>query len=251
MVDPATDQVALPNRSLWGIVPRACEQILSTLNNEHGTTFSFEVSYVEIYQDRIHDLLNGGAKLHLIEDTAGDRDFRLDKPALVQARSMSDIESILAVGERQKTVFATQMNDRSSRSHCLFTITLTQSNPERNFKERCKFNLVDLAGSERQKKALTQGKRFEEAKNINKSLATLERCILCLSNQGAVHIPYRDSELTKMLQQALSGHANCKRSLLVTCSRDRSQILETLSTLRFAERARAIQAVGRRKRADA
>lgn len=241
LIHPVTGQLTPADRSLWGVVPRACEQILHTLNHEHGTSYTFEVSYVEIYQDRIHDLLNGGARLQLIEDMANDRDFRLDNPALLRASSMKDVDHILATGERQKTVFATQMNERSSRSHCLFTITLTQTNVERNFRERNKFNLVDLAGSERQKKSLTHGKRFEEAKNINKSLATLERCILCLSNPSTTHIPYRDSELTKMLQQALGGYANCKRTLLVTCSRDHAQVLETLSTLRFAYRARHIQ----------
>lgn len=237
IIDKEANITQFPDKALWGIVPRACEQILETLNREHGTEYKFEVTYVEIYDNTVYDLLNGGKHIEVAEYRD---EFYLVDPKMWPARSMADIEDILTEGERQKTVHATGMNQRSSRSHCLFTINLQQDNEERGFHEKNKYNLVDLAGSERYNKSKTHGKRFEEAKQINRSLQTLERCIDCLTNPNPQHIPYRESTLTKMLQQALGGSTNCKRILLVTCSHDQDQILETLSALRFAERASQI-----------
>jgi len=196
-----TGDFRMPPRALWGVVPRACEHILKTLNNEHGTEYSFEVSYVEIYQDRIHDLLNGGARLHLVEEGGTDRDFVLDRPTIIRATSMVDIANILSTGEKQKTVFATQMNERSSRSHCLFSITLMQYNAERGFREKSKYNLVDLAGSERQKKSLTQGKRYVSwvflAFSIYDICASCSNASLSVFLITSLHLPHTDSKKRK------------------------------------------------------
>lgn len=98
MVNPETGVAAMPDRALWGVVPRVCDQILSTLNREHATVYDFEVSYVEIYQDRIHDLLNGGKKLDLEEVPTGEREleFRLKDPCLVGVKSM-EVGSAISV----------------------------------------------------------------------------------------------------------------------------------------------------------
>lgn len=170
-------------------------------------------------------------------------------------RSMADVFEVLRKGDKQKHVFATAMNARSSRAHTVFTVYLTQESTIKKKVLESTFHLVDLAGSERIKKSKAIGKRLEEAKHINKSLSTLERCILKLSelavedtksrrrnSKGGIsktHVPYRDSELTKLLQDSLGG--NSQTTMLITCSGNAKHTPESVSTLRFGERAAKIK----------
>lgn len=217
----------------YGIIPRTCSHILNVLQLERGTSFSLIISYVEIYQDKTSQL-------------AGP----------TNVRTMEEVIYLLIAGQRNKTVFATAMNDRSSRAHTVFTLSLTQTNSHAGKILESTYHMVDLAGSERIKKSKAVGQRVEEAKHINKSLSTLERCILRLSQESAkatlasksdkksknnhkVHIPYRDSELTRLLEQSLTG--NAQTTMIICAHGADSHTQETLSTLRFGERAGKIK----------
>jgi hypothetical protein len=261
--------------SKFGIVPRACLHILESLKSDKGTVFTLQASYVEIYLNNISDLLAKGKPVQLAD--MGNSKFVLHSTKM----PINDINSVwemLALGELQKQMFATAMNARSSRSHCVFTLYLHQSNPKnKSITLDSTYHMVDLAGSERVKKSLATGKRMEEAQEINKSLSTLERCILKLSEKmmedqklksrkglngkenkktgkepkvtkeekSEFHVPFRDSELTKLLAESLGG--NSQTTMLVTCRTDGDQIQETLSTMRFAERAATIKNVVNKK----
>ena len=243
--------------SLYGIVPRTCLHILNSLQADKGTVYTFKVSFVEIYLNKVSDLLNKGKRVKLKEQEEGS--FSEDAK-LVDIHDINSVWEILAKGELQKQMFATAMNSRSSRSHCVFSIHLHQTNVKNpGMVLDCVYRLVDLAGSERVKKSKAVGMRMAEAKDINKSLSTLERCILALSkamtekknksksrkSNSDSHIPYRDSELTKLLAESLGG--NSQTTMLITCRTDGDQIQETLSTLRFGERTATIQNTVKKK----
>lgn len=248
------------NYDLCGLVPRVCRDILSYVDIKERVhrkppanavpkgpnayrnsdnlgwwiTYSVSVTFVEIYREKIYDLLDDNKEIHL-EDRNGSFEFVDCKEEPVT--SVRDIITYLKKGNDAKQVSATAMNDRSSRSHTIFILTLNQENNTKKqvIKSRC--YLVDLAGSERIKKSKAKGKRLEEAKNINKSLTCLGRCITALVDKDA-HVPYRDSSLTKVLQSSLGG--NCSTSMIVTCAEDPAQIDESLSSLRFGERTRSV-----------
>ncbi|KAK9799802.1 hypothetical protein WJX73_000528 [Symbiochloris irregularis] len=158
-----------------------------------------------------------------------------------------EITAALERGNRYRAVGATQMNERSSRSHTIFSVTvehttqtaLPVSGQELGHVRVGKLNLVDLAGSERQGKAQTSGERFREATKINLSLSALSGVISALTDRNSGHIPYRDSKLTRLLQDSLGG--NAKTVMIATISPAASNYEESLSTLRYAERAKRIQ----------
>ena len=135
--------------------------------------------------------------------------------------------------------FPPDMNEHSSRSHSIFLINVKQENLENQKKLNGKLYLVDLAGSEKIGKTGVEGMGLEEAKNINKSLSALGNVIAALADGNKSHIPYRDSKLTRMLQESLGG--NAQTSLIITCSPARYNLDETLSTLRFGARAKRIK----------
>lgn len=216
-----------------GIVQRACAEMISSLNADPDTKWSIQVTFVEIYQENIFDLLEKGSQIIL----TGSKTFDLQGAQTREIKNVADVEKVIAEGDEQKHMFATQMNERSSRSHSVFTLHVTQSNRRVDSALSCRYNLVDLAGSERVNKSGATGQRFEEAKAINKSLSTLERCILNLS-RNEKHIPYRDSVLTMLLQNALGGDS--QTTMLITCSSALQHGQETMSTLRFGERTQTI-----------
>jgi kinesin family protein 5 len=131
------------------------------------------------------------------------------------------------------------MNERSSRSHLLFILTVSQSNSEELSAKTGKLYLVDLAGSEKVGKTGAEGKVLDEAKKINVSLTALGKVINALTDGKSTHVPYRDSKLTRVLQESLGG--NSKTTLIVTCSPHTSNIAETISTLRFGVSAKKIK----------
>ena len=146
---------------------------------------------------------------------------------------------LMKYGIENREVGATVMNAGSSRSHSIFIFIITQTDKQTYSAKTGKLYLVDLAGSEKVAKTQAEGKRLNEAKNINKSLSALGNVINALTDGKSSHIPYRDSKLTRLLSEALGG--NSKTSLIVTCSPSTYNDIETLSSLRFGSRAKKIQ----------
>lgn len=142
-------------------------------------------------------------------------------------------------GSQNRKVAFTGMNQRSSRSHSLFIIHLYQKNLKKDSTKQSKLYFVDLAGSEKVGKTNVQGQQLEEAKNINKSLSSLGNVINALTSQKKEHIPYRDSKLTRILQESLGG--NSRTTLIINCSMCTYNDRQTLSTLRFGYRAKSIK----------
>jgi serine/threonine protein kinase len=232
-----------------GIIPRMCEQLFALLAFESAVTdFKVAVTYVEIYQGSISDLLSQGnpLSLKLETDVVDAGIFKLSGAKKVEIHNMDNVFELLTTADAQKKVFATAMNDRSSRSHCIFSLELTQT--EKKKRQRgggrepititSTLSLADLAGSERVKSTNVTGQRLSEARAINKSLTALQRCIQCL-REGNQYVPYRDSTITRFLQNALGGNS---RTVLVTCcALEQQHLLETGAALRFAERVMSIR----------
>ena len=150
-----------------------------------------------------------------------------------------EVYQIMTLGNDNRAIGATNMNEQSSRSHSVFIITISQSN-NRDFSQKSgKLYLVDLAGSEKVGKTGATGNTLEEAKTINKSLTTLGLVITALTDPKAKYVPYRDSKLTRMLTESLGG--NSRTCLIITCSPSVYNEAETISTLRFGKRAKRIK----------
>ncbi|XP_012730306.2 uncharacterized protein kif16bb [Fundulus heteroclitus] len=239
-----------------GLIPRICEGLFQEISNRSksdGVSFHTEVSYLEVYNERVQDLLKkrppcsegGGLKVRE-HPTDGPYVENLSKHVV---HTLCNMESLMTVGNANRTIASTGMNDFSSRSHTIFTITFTQGwfDGELPHERRSKIHLVDLAGSERVNSTQTTGIRLKEGANINKSLVTLGSVIsaladLSVSGQSAkkkqTFIPYRDSVLTWLLKDSLGG--NSITTIIATISPADVNYEETLSTLRFASRAKSI-----------
>lgn len=199
-------------------------------------------SYLEIYNEEVRDLLAENPKRRL--DVREDADRGVFVPGLVSrvVKSIDEIDDIRHIGERNRSVGATKMNIVSSRSHSIFTITVETSELGSDGEAHIrvgKLNMVDLAGSERQSKTGATGARFTEAKNINLSLTALGNVISSLVDSKTHHIPYRDSKLTRLLQDSLGG--NTKTVMIANCGPADFNYKETISTLRYANRAKNIK----------
>ncbi|XP_021572800.1 kinesin-like protein KIF14 isoform X2 [Carlito syrichta] len=210
------------------------------------------MSFFEVYNEKIHDLLVCKSENGQRKQPLRVREHPISGP-YVEALSMnvvssySDIQSWLELGNKQRATAATGMNDKSSRSHSVFTLVMTQTKTEfvegeeHDHRITSRINLVDLAGSERCSTTHTSGDRLKEGVSINKSLLSLGKVISALSEQGnqrRVFIPYRESVLTWLLKESLGG--NSKTAMIATISPAASNIEETLSTLRYANQARLI-----------
>ena len=221
----------------WGIVPKPISELFNFVHQSPaGWEFAISTSYFQLYKEKLQDLLkpaNNNMKIH--ESKA--RGIYIEGLSSEYLEDVQNLLDVLTVGGANKTVASTDMNTRSSRSHSVLQVTLVQKNEEGSSKTG-KFTFVDLAGSERVDKTNAVGQTFEEAKKINLSLTCLANVIKSLS-QGNAHIPYRDSKLTRILQESLGG--NTKTMLILCCSPDLSNIEETLSTLRFGKSAKNIK----------
>jgi kinesin family protein 5 len=222
-----------------GLIPRMVFSIFDSISNSDPCIeFTVKVSYCEIYLEKIRDLLNvnkNNLKIH--EDrTRGVFIAELTEKYVSDAR---EVFEIMKVGLDNRVVGCTNMNQQSSRSHSLFSLTVSQTNSRDFIAKTGKLYLVDLAGSEKVAKTSSCGIRLEEAKNINKSLTMLGLVINSLTDGKSTHIPYRDSKLTRVLQDSLGG--NSKTSLIITCSPSVFNEAETISTLRFGIRAKCIK----------
>uniref|UniRef100_A0A3B3DVN8 Kinesin-like protein KIF14 n=1 Tax=Oryzias melastigma TaxID=30732 RepID=A0A3B3DVN8_ORYME len=219
-----------------GVTPRFCQDLFSKLASVESSEVKYhvEMSYFEVYNEKIHDLL-------VIRDEPNQRRMNV-------VSSYGDIKGWLELGNKQRATAATGMNDKSSRSHSVFTLVMTQTKTESVEGEEhdhsitSRINLVDLAGSERCSRAQTSGDRLREGASINKSLLTLGKVISALSEQmltrKKVFIPYRESVLTWLLKESLGG--NSKTAMIATLSPAGSNVEESLSTLRYAQQARTI-----------
>lgn len=225
-----------------GIICRSFEHIFKAINGSPDKQFLVNVSMLELYNEEIRDLIKGdGQKLKLKQNEQGT--VYVDGLSQTEVKSDNDCMKLLDNGSSHKAVASTDMNARSSRSHSIFTITIEQSitNPETGQPEikKGKLNLVDLAGSERQAKTGATGDRFKEARSINLSLTTLGNVISSLVDRKKKHIPYRDSKLTRLLQDSLGG--NAKTLMFAAIGPADYNFDETINTLRYANRAKNIK----------
>uniref|UniRef100_A0A671M8Q7 plus-end-directed kinesin ATPase n=1 Tax=Sinocyclocheilus anshuiensis TaxID=1608454 RepID=A0A671M8Q7_9TELE len=236
-----------------GIIPQLCEDLFEKINdnNNEEISYSVEVAYMEIYCERVRDLLNPKNKGNLRvreHPLLGPYVEDLSKLAVT---SYTDIADLMDAGNKARTVAATNMNETSSRSHAVFTIVFTQrkydSETDLSTEKVSKISLVDLAGSERADSTGAKGTRLKEGANINKSLTTLGKVISALAEvvssskkkKKTDFIPYRDSVLTWLLRENLGG--NSRTAMVAALSPADINYDETLSTLRYADRAKQIK----------
>ena len=234
MTGPSIDD---PNQR--GIIPRMVNTVFSHIENaDDHLEFTVKVAYCEIYLEKIRDLLSPDKSNLKISEDKSRGIYIVD---LTEEYVVSDQEvyNLMKTGHSNREVAYTHMNEGSSRSHAIFSLAVTQTNTRDLSSKSGKLYLVDLAGSEKVGKTGAEGKRLDEAKNINKSLSTLGLVIFSLTDGKSTHVPYRDSKLTRVLQDSLGG--NSKTSLIITCSPASYNEPETLSTLRFGIRAKAIK----------
>lgn len=222
-----------------GIIPRIVEQIFTSILTSSGNIeYTVRVSYMEIYMERIRDLLvpqNDNLPIH--EEKS--RGVYVKGLLEVYVSSVPEVYEVMRRGGTARAVAATNMNQESSRSHSIFVITVTQKNVETGSSKTGTLFLVDLAGSEKVGKTGASGQTLEEAKKINKSLSSLGNVINALTDGKSSHIPYRDSKLTRILQESLGG--NSRTTLIINCSPSSYNDQETMSTLRFGTRAKSIK----------
>ncbi|XP_075047064.1 kinesin-like protein KIF17 [Mixophyes fleayi] len=225
-----------------GIIPRAFEHIFENIQCAENTKFLVRASYLEIYNEEIRDLLGEDTKQKLELKEHPDKGVHVKALSLHTVHSVAECEKIMDTGWRNRSVGYTLMNKDSSRSHSIFIINIEICTTDENGEDHLragKLNLVDLAGSERQSKTGATGERLKEATKINLSLSALGNVISALVDGKSKHIPYRDSKLTRLLQDSLGGNT---KTLMVAClSPADNNYDETLSTLRYANRAKNIK----------
>jgi len=221
-----------------GIIPRMISHVFKHIYKNEDTDFMIKVSMIEIYQEKIRDLFDvSRVNLNIREDSI--KGIYVDGASERYVGCPNDVLALLEIGSANRAQAATNMNEHSSRSHSIFILTINQTNKKEGFSKIGKLYLVDLAGSEKISKTGATGHTLEEAKIINKSLTTLGRVINNLTDGKSTHIPYRESKLTRVLQESLGG--NSKTCLIITCSPSIYNESESLSTLRFGERAKKIK----------
>ncbi|KAL2652994.1 hypothetical protein R1flu_021122 [Riccia fluitans] len=223
-----------------GIIPLAVKDVFSIIQETPSREFLLRVSYLEIYNEVINDLLDpAGQNLRVREDAQGTYVEGIKEEVVL---SPAHALSLIAAGEEHRHVGSNNFNLLSSRSHTIFTLTVESSARGEGYNEEdvtlSQLNLIDLAGSE-SSKTETTGLRRKEGSYINKSLLTLGTVIAKLSEGKASHIPYRDSKLTRLLQSSLSGHGRI--SLICTITPASSNNEETHNTLKFAHRAKRVE----------
>uniref|UniRef100_A0A8C5XMJ4 Kinesin family member 27 n=1 Tax=Microcebus murinus TaxID=30608 RepID=A0A8C5XMJ4_MICMU len=235
-----------------GIIPRAIQEIFQTISEHPSIDFNIKVSYIEVYKEELRDLLEletSMKDLHIREDEKGNTVIVGAKECHVE--SADEVMSLLEMGNAARHTGTTQMNEHSSRSHAIFTISICQV--EKNTKAPedgswysrrhivSKFHFVDLAGSERVTKTGNTGERFKESIQINSGLLALGNVISALGDprRKSSHIPYRDAKITRLLKDSLGGSA---KTVMITCvSPSSSDFDESLNSLKYANRARNIR----------
>eukprot|EP00898_Chlorokybus_atmophyticus_P007759 jgi/Chlat1/7985/Chrsp7S00627 len=225
-----------------GIVPRSLQQIfeISQALAQQGWKFSMQASMLEIYNESLQDLLGNSlpqGKQHIIKhDPLGNT--AVTDLTCVQVTSAAEVSSLLQHATAQRSVGKTAMNERSSRSHCVFTLRIDGENTVTSKQVRGVLNLIDLAGSERLSRSQATGDRLKETQAINKSLSSLGDVISAIANKEQ-HIPYRNSKLTYLLQPCLGGDS--KTLMFVNVAPTRESMPETLCSLRFASKVNSCE----------
>ncbi|XP_077917405.1 kinesin-like protein KIF27 isoform X3 [Halichoerus grypus] len=235
-----------------GIIPRAIQEIFQNISENPSIDFSIKVSYIEVYKEDLRDLLELETSikdLHIREDEKGNTVIVGAKEC--QVESADEVMSLLEMGNAARHTGTTQMNEHSSRSHAIFTISICQVEKNMEAGEDgswysrrqivSKFHFVDLAGSERVTKTGNTGERFKESIQINSGLLALGNVISALGDprRKSSHIPYRDAKITRLLKDSLGGSA---KTVMITCvSPSSSDFDESLNSLKYANRARNIR----------
>lgn len=234
-----TMEGAIGDESFEGIIPRIVNDIFQYIfTMEEKVEFHIKVSYFEIYMDKIKDLLD------ISKDNLTVHEDKNRVPFVKGASERfvcnpEEVMGLIEEGKQNRHISVTNMNEHSSRSHSVFLINVKQENEETQKQLTGKLYLVDLAGSEKVSKTGAEGQTLDEAKNINKSLSALGNVISALAEGNKSHIPYRDSKLTRILQESLGGNS---RTTIIICGSPASfNEYETKSTLEFGRRAKTIK----------
>ncbi|KAE8900475.1 hypothetical protein PF005_g1760 [Phytophthora fragariae] len=246
-LDPETPECC-PN---WGVIPRAIESLFEELRSisRHGSAGVVHCSYMQIYNNDVYDLLQDNKQR--MKDPLAVREMIKGNGKQIYVSGLSEFRvtnlqetlQLLKAGNRNRTIRATAYNEKSSRSHALLQLSIEVESrgleSATTIIRRAKLNLVDLAGSEKWDKDVVLGSdRSKELTSINQSLSALGNVISALVNPKRTHIPYRDSKLTRLLQDSLGG--NTRTVVIATISPSESSVDETISTLQFAERAKCV-----------
>ncbi|TWW80217.1 Kinesin heavy chain isoform 5A [Takifugu flavidus] len=233
IVMSACFQGNLHDPRLMGIIPRIARDIFDHIYSmDENLEFHIKVSYFEIYLDKIRDLLDV-SKTNLAVHEDKNRVPFVKGCTERFVSSPDEVMDVIDEGKANRHVAVTNMNEHSSRSHSIFLISIKQENVETEMKLSGKLYLVDLAGSEKVSKTGAEGAVLDEAKNINKSLSALGNVIAALSEGTKTHVPYRDSKMTRILQDSLGG--NCRTTIIICCSPSVYNEAETKSTLMFGQ----------------
>ncbi|NXH96526.1 KIF6 protein, partial [Pachycephala philippinensis] len=229
-----------------GIIPRTLSYIFDQLQKDSSKVYTTHVSYLEIYNECGYDLLDPRHEASKMEDLPkvtimedSDQNIHLKNLSLQQATNEEEALNLLFLGDTNRMIAETPMNQASSRSHCIFTIHISSKEPGSATIRHSKLHLVDLAGSERVAKTGIGGHLLTEAKYINLSLHYLEQVIIALAEKNRSHIPYRNSMMTSVLRDSLGG--NCMTTMIATLAMDKRSIDESISTCRFAQRVALIK----------
>ncbi|KFU84704.1 Kinesin-like KIF6, partial [Chaetura pelagica] len=229
-----------------GIIPRTLSYIFDQLQKDSSKVYTTHVSYLEIYNECGYDLLVQRDKASSLEDLPkvtimedADQNIHLKNLSLQRATNEEEALNLLFLGDTNRMIAETPMNEASTRSHCIFTIHISSKEPGSATIRRSKLHLVDLAGSERVAKTGAGGHLLTEAKYINVSLHYLEQVMIALAEKNRSHIPYRNCMMTSVLRDSLGG--NCMTTMIATLSMDKRNIDESISTCRFAQRVALIK----------
>lgn len=228
-----------------GLIPRALSLIFAECGRRHDRQHQIYVSYLELYNETGYDLLDQSKETQKLEDLPRvtmqedeDGNVHMRNLSATMANTEEEALNLLFIGDTNRMIAETPMNLASSRSHCIFTVTIESRGVGSDVIRRSKFNLVDLAGSERVYKTQAGGQLLTEAKYINLSLHYLEQVIVALSEKRS-HIPYRNSMMTGVLRDSLGG--NCKTAMIATISSELRNMDESISTCRFAQRVAMVK----------
>lgn len=223
-----------------GVIPRSFEHIFNHIGRSENMQYLVRASYLEIYQEEIRDLLHPDQSLRFELKEKPDTGVFVKDLSTSVCKSATEIQQLMKMGNQNRTIGATNMNEHSSRSHAIFLITIEMGSMGDTGGIRVgRLNLVDLAGSERQSKTGASGERLKEASKINLSLSALGNVISALVDGKTTHVPYRDSKLTRLLQDSLGG--NSKTIMVANIGPASYNYDETLTTLRYANRAKNIK----------
>ncbi|XP_015784354.1 kinesin-like protein KIF12 isoform X2 [Tetranychus urticae] len=242
-----SDEKNIGEKKILGIIQLSFAYLFEQikLKKDRGVYYVVTASYLEVYNEQVLDLLNPSTK-SLNVRWSKDRGFYAENLFKVECEDIGDLEGVLEEGTKNRQVRSHMMNEKSSRSHSLLTISLASEtqdpeDPQGYIRREGRLCLVDLAGSEKTKRTQSKGDTLVEANNINRSLLVLGNCISALASpkRRAGHIPYRDSTLTKLLADSLSGSG---MTLMVACvSSSPEDASETINTLRYAARAKKVK----------